>query len=54
MIDRENALIPGYVFLFFQAKDLNTGVFRSMNGVIQCLSDMSNQFEMTGADEQFR
>ena len=53
MIDRENDLLPGYVFLFFQDRVQNTVIFRSMNGVIRCLSDTSNQFELTGADAQF-
>ena len=53
MIDRENDLLPGYVFLYFQDQVENIAVFHSINGVIRCLSDTSKQFELTGADEQF-
>ena len=53
MIDRVNDLLPGYVFLFFQEQVPNPAVFRSMNGVIRCLSDTAKQFELTGEDEKF-
>ena len=53
MIDRENALLPGYVFLYFQEKVPSVSVFHSMNGVIRCLCDTSNQYELAGADAQF-
>ena len=53
MIDRENDLLPGYVFLFFQDRVENISVFRAINGVIRCLSDTSRQYELTGADERF-
>lgn len=53
MIDRENDLLPGYIFLYCQEKPESPSIFRALNGVIRCLSDTSGCFELTGQDEQF-
>ena len=53
MIDRENDLLPGYVFLYYEEKVENPVVLRSVDGVIRCLKDTSGQYELTGMDEQF-
>ena len=53
MIDRENDLLPGYVFLYCQEKSENPAAFRTLNGVIRCLCDTAGQYELAGQDEQF-
>ena len=52
MIDVENTLLPGYVFLYAD-NELDLTVIRRINGVIKCLSDYHGNYRLTGGDEQF-
>ncbi len=54
MVDRERDLLPGYLFLYFEEEEkLNRIRLRQIPGIIRCLRDTSQQYELTGVDAQF-
>lgn len=53
MVDLEHDLLPGYIFLYFKDHKPEIGRFRSISGVIRCLSAAEEQHELTGSDEKF-
>ena len=50
--DVENDLMPGYIFLYCDAK-ADISRINTLQGVIRCLSSTAGEYELTGQDEQF-
>ena len=53
MADIEHDLLPGYVFLYSENRRLRGESLRAIEGVIRCLADQENRYELSGSDEQF-
>lgn len=53
MVNIERALLPGYVFLYFDEEYPEVTHFRRIYGVIRCLRDTSRQYPLCGNSKAF-
>ena len=53
MVDIAHALLPGYVFLYVEDQQLPVASLHSIQGVIRCLADQDQCYELSGTNEQF-
>lgn len=49
----ERALLPGYVFLYFEGDSPKIWQLYRMDNVLRCLRDSAGRYELTGNDEEF-
>ena len=49
----ERALLPGYVFLYFEGDPPKIWQLYRMDNVLRCLRDSAGRYELTGNDEEF-
>ena len=53
MIDREQVLLPGYIFFFMESGEPDVAKLRRLNGFIRLLSYEDEEFELKGKDKAF-
>ncbi len=53
MTDREHDLLPGYLFLYTEARIEDVRTLRSFSGVLRILGEKDDGYALKGRDEQF-
>ena len=52
-VDRENDLLPGYLFLYSEERLEEFSPFRRLDGVLRILGNRDDGYALSGSDEQF-
>ena len=53
LLDRENDLLPGYLFLYSKKRLEEFYPFRRLDGVLRILGNRENGYALSGSDEHF-